>query len=187
MKASIAALLRLIALGLMCCLTSCADVPTRVDSKLTDHPTKRINSLIIWHMQGVEQNDWHTKEYLPEFIKSLVKNLDKEGITSKTITTANLSLRTPQDEVNEYVQKTGLTNVLKIYITNVSTVKSGSSSTTFFQIKIDLINFIDNHSLWEATVFPGWSSNILFSSNDSIESVALALFNKLQADGMLHL
>ncbi len=180
---------RAMALGLVFCLTACSAIPQHYYSQVIEPPTEKINSLIIWDMQGVDQDDGVLKGYIPELIGFMETNLNKQNIAIKKITTARLSLRTPEDEVNEFIQKTSITNVLKVYVTNATTLvysnSQGSSKQRLFTINVDLINSINNHKLWQATtnVSVGGST---FTIDNSIESVAAGLVNKMQADNAMH-
>jgi hypothetical protein len=180
---------RTIAFGFVFCLTACSAIPQHYTSQVIEPPTEKIHSLIIWNMQEIDQDDGIPRGYIPEFVDFMESNLNERNIVIKRITTAKLSLSNPKDEVDEFIQKTRIANVLKVYVTNASTRvylnSPGSNTQRIFTINVELINSINSSRLWKASTDVRVGGGI-FSTDNSIESVAAGLVNKMRDDNALN-
>lgn len=146
---------RVIVLCLLFGLTACMSFPPIYPSKVVEPPTEKIGSLIIWYKQGAEVDDSQVDDIIPKLVVALEKKLRERNIVVKSITTGKLSLTTPENELSQFVKTENITNVLKVEMASVSkstyTSSSGGDTFTNFEIKAQLINSVNNHTLW-------WSS-----------------------------
>lgn len=182
MKVSI--LIRLTILCLAASLTACAAAPAAVVSKKVNVPAAKIDSLVLWHKQYLEEDNSVTGNYMKELVASLEKGLGERNIVVKPITTQRLGLVTPEEEVNGYIRRVKVDNLLKIYVARVSNTTSSGGAFTIFTIESELMNVTNQRVLWKASIIDS-KTFIPFVFNHSPESTAAKLLEKLQMDGVL--
>lgn len=189
---------RVIALCLIIGLTACKSFPPYYPSKVVEPPTEKIGSLIIWYKQGAEVDDSQVDDIIPKLVVALEKKLKEKNIVVNSITTGKLSLTTPENELNQSVKKENITNVLKIEMSSVSktiiTDSRGGDTFTNFEIKAELINTVNNHTLWWSSYSDVIVQNLISRFIDSLfsrgtespESIASNFVKKLEEGHILN-